>query len=46
MAGYWTAAPAANPPGHDALRRSYDAVADRYTTEIGDAPTPISCLGY
>jgi len=36
MAGDWSTTSAANPSGHDALRRSYDAVADRYTAEIGD----------
>jgi DNA-binding NarL/FixJ family response regulator/tRNA (Thr-GGU) A37 N-methylase len=39
MADYWTTSPPANPPGHDALRRSYDAIADRYTAEIGDELT-------
>ncbi|MHB1534998.1 MAG: class I SAM-dependent methyltransferase, partial [Acidimicrobiales bacterium] len=40
MAGYWAAPPSGDPPGHlDALRASYDAVADRYTAEIGDELT-------
>jgi tRNA-Thr(GGU) m(6)t(6)A37 methyltransferase TsaA len=35
MAGYWTTAPPADPPGQlGTLRRSYDTVADVYAAEI------------
>ncbi len=36
MAGYWSAPPGETAEPVDSVRRSYDAVAGRYATEIGD----------